>query len=576
MNPRLVLTVAVALLAACGREEAPTPAAAEETEPLAFARRFVDVTEASGLDFVHHPGGTGRKYLPETMGSGAAFLDYDGDGVLDVFLVDSGTWPGGGGGAPAGRCALYRGLGGGRFRDVTEESGAGLSLYGMGCCAADFDGDGDPDLYITALGPNVLLRNDGGVFRDVTAAAGVAGGTWSDAQGREQDDWSTAAAFLDVDGDGDLDLFVANYCQWTPELDCFATFDGRTKVFTTPDRYVGLPCRLFLNSGDGTFLRAGEEWGLDGHLGKALGLAQWDFDGDGRPDVVVANDTRPNFLFLNREGRRFDERGRDLGIAYDEYGRARAGMGIDVADYGNDGVPGVAIGNFAAEPISLYRWGGIEEGFAPDAARAGLAPGTLEPLAFGLVLADLDLDGRLDLAIANGHIEPEIERFFPPRTHAQPAQVFLGRPEGRFREVPSSSLGDLAVPRVGRGLAVGDVDGDGDLDFLLTENGGRARLFENRAEAGTERRSLRVRLRQEGPNRDALGAVVTLEAASGRQTRVQRTGSSYLSQSELVSTFGGLAEGETVRLVVRWPDGVTEERSCGPDVREILVRRGGN
>jgi hypothetical protein len=549
-------------LSACGRAgvEAPPPAGPGGSGggPAPFHCRLVDITAASGIRFRHVTGGYGDKLLPETLGSGAAFLDFDGDGVLDVFFVNSSFWPGReppGADSPP-RCALYRGLGGGRFEDAGAGSGADLSLYGMGCAAADYDGDGDTDIYVTAVGDNVLLRNDGGRFADATREAGVAGGRWRDRGGKEHPEWSTAAAWLDADGDGDLDLFVANYVQWSPAHEIFTTLDGIQKAFTTPDRYPGLPCRLFLNRGGGGFEDATEAAGLAKDLGKALGVTLWDFDGDGRLDVAVANDTRPNFLFRNLGGGRFEELGLKLGIAYDESGRARAGMGIDVADFAGDGWPRVAIGNFSSEPMSLYRWS--KDGlFHSDAARAGLAEATYGPLTFGVAFADLDLDGFEDLAVVNGHIEPDIARFQAGQSHAQRPQLFRGRADGRFDDVSSACGPDFARPLVGRGLAAGDVDGDGDLDLLITQNGGPPVLYRNDLAAGAPRRYLRVKLRGKGANSAALGAEVRVQIGGRSQIRTARTGSSYLSQSEPTLTFGLGASDRVDAIEVRWPSGGT-------------------
>jgi hypothetical protein len=549
-------------------------AAPEVARPLGF--ELVDIAERSGIAFRHVTGAFGDKLLPETMGSGAAFLDFDGDGKLDVFLVNSSWWPGREPSGPAPACALYRGRGDGTFEDVTAAAGAGISLYGMGAAVADHDGDGDDDIYVTGVFGNALLRNDGGVFRDVARQAGVAGGTWKDPDGKERPEWSTAAAWVDVDIDGDVDLVVANYVEWCPENEIFTTIDGVTKAFTTPDRYRGLPCRLFLNQGRGKFTDATVASGLAGLRGKALGIAVWDFDGNRLPDLVVANDTQPNFLFMNRGGGRFEEIGLEAGIAYDETGRARAGMGIDIQDHANDGIPAVAIGNFSEEPMSLYRWSppvrtGESGGFTSEAARAGLAGPTYKTLAFGVLFIDVDLDGADDLVIANGHIEPDVARVFQGQTHAQSPQLFLGRGDGTFTERTLDAGKGFSTPRVGRGLAAGDVDGDGDLDILITVNGGAPALLENVRQEGARNHFLRVRLRGRGENTKALGATVRLVAGGTTRTRLARTGSSYLSQSEATLTFGlgGLSSFE--RLTVEWPSGAETVVPGGAADRTIEV-----
>jgi hypothetical protein len=566
-----MLALGAALAGACG-DHAPETEAPPRRETQALPLAFEDATGASGVRFVHHVGVTGEKLLPETMGSGALLFDFDGDGALDLFLVDAGAWPDGGPGSVPARCMLWRGRGDGTFEDVSDATGAGLSLYGMGASAADYDGDGDLDVYVTALGDNVLLRNDGGKFSDATATAGVAGGRWSDAHGVPHPEWSTASAWLDAEGDGDLDLFVANYVQWSREHEIFTTLDGTHKVFSTPDRYAGLPCRLFLNRGDGTFEDATASAGLAPHEGRALGLAVWDFDADSRPDVVVANDTRPNFYFhnLSADGvARFEERATETSIAYDENGRARAGMGIDVGDLAGDGRAWVAIGNFSGEPISLFSWS--SPSFRSMAAGSGLVPATIAPLTFGLLFADFDLDGALDLLLANGHIEPDIARYQAGSQHAEPAQLFRGRGDGSFDDASSSVGPALLEPRVGRGACAGDLDGDGDLDLVLTANGGPVAVLLARAQELAPRHWLALDLRGRAPNTRAVGAVIHLVAGGRGQMRRVGTSSSYLSQSDTVQTFGlGLAA-SVDELVVRWPDG-RESHPAIPGIdRRIVV-----
>ncbi len=572
------LAALLAVLAGCERVPQTSPpdqAGAAEARGAPLELSFEDATERAGLSFVHVTGGTGEKLLPETMGSGACFLDYDADGHLDLFLVNSCHWPGSAGEGQGGAsCALYRGRGDGTFVDVSREAGLDLVLYGMGASAADYDGDGDEDLYVTSLADNLLLENQGGRFLDVTAQAGVGGGRWSDASGQDHPEWSTASAWFDADVDGDLDLFVANYVQWTRETEIFTTLDGVHKAFTTPDRYVGLPCRLFLNRGDGTFAEGPlADEGAAPLRGKGLGAALWDFDGDGGLEVAVANDTRPNFFFQNLGGGRFEERGTTLGLAYDEDGRARAGLGIDVADLGNGGGVVVAIGNFAGEPLSLYRAtsGGH---FRSEAAAAGLGQPTVAPLTFGLSFLDLDLDGRLDLVVVNGHIEPDIHLSRPGETHAQPAQLFRGLPGGRFEDASTRVGADFAAPRVGRGLAAGDVDHDGDLDLVITSNGGRVALLVNRAQELRRRHYVAVELEGEPGNRRALGAAIALTAGGRTQRRLVRTGSSYLSQSALACTFGLGGSTAVDALEVRWPDGTCERFDAPAVDRTLRLVRG--
>jgi hypothetical protein len=407
-------------------------------------------------------------------------------------------------------------------------------------------------------------------LKEAPPRTGIDVGTWRDRNGTSHPAWSTASLWCDFDIDGDLDLFVAGYVQWTAETDIFASLDGRTKAFTTPDRYTGLPVRLYKNLGGGKFEDATLAAGLLPHLGKGLGLAIWDFDRNGYPDLVVANDTRPNFLFMNRGDGTFSEQGLELRVAYDEHGRARAGMGIDIADYANDGVPGIVIGNFAGEALSLYR-AAPRGGFTPMAEKAGLAAASQASLAFGVMMGDLDLDGILDLIVVNGHIEPDIAKFFPGQTYAQKPLLFFGMPGGVFADATHSAGPDFNAARVGRGLAVGDYDRDGDLDLLITENGGPATLLQNRVMETTQRHWLRVALKGIGLNTRGVGALITLKSGGKTQTRMVRTGSSYLSQSDVFPTFGLGDQTRVDELRVRWPRGAERVYSVVGVDRTITV-----
>jgi hypothetical protein len=531
---------------------------------------LVDITRKAGIDFRHENGAYGAKYLPETLGSGVAFLDYDSDGILDLYFVNGDHWPGHApASAPRPRCELYRGRGDGSFEAVGERTGAAISLYGTGCSVADYDGDGDDDIYVTSLGDNVLLANEGGVFRDRTLAAGVAGGRWLARDGMEHPEWSTGSAWADFDRDGDLDLFVINYVEWTVASDIFTTIDGTTKAFTTPERYVGLPARYYRNRGDGTFEDRSRDAGIASLRGKALGIAIWDFDANGFIDVVVANDTRPNFLFLGHEGGRFTELGLEFGIAYDDTGRARAGMGIDIAEYAHDGVPAVAIGNFSEEPLSLYRWRpGM--GFLSAAKDAGLDRATFGPLTFGVLFADIDLDGYDDLLVINGHIEPDIATARQGEHYAQRPQLFRGR-AGGFEDVSERSGADFSRALVGRGLAIGDIDRDGDLDVVVTTCGGAPVLWRNDSSGTPPSRSLRVDLRGRGANTRALGARISVRAGGTTRVRLARTGSSYLSQSESTSTFGLGVRDSADQIHVRWPHGEASSVVPGDGQRTIVL-----
>ena len=513
---------------------------------------FVDITREVGLDFHHETGAAGRKWMPETMGSGCALFDYDGDDDLDILLVNGNRWTGDEKGTrPTSK--LYRNRGDGRFEDVTLQAALDISVYGMGVTIADYDADGDPDIYMTTLGKNLLLRNNQGRFVDCAGEAGVAGSEWTDDSGRRQSEWSTAAVWVDVDGDGWLDLFSTNYVQWSPETDVFTTLDGKNKSYATPQQYTGSTCRLYRNLGNGTFDEITKEAGVYLPEAKSMGICVADFDGDDAPDLVVTNDTQPNFLLRNLGDGRFEEIGLEAGIGFDETGRARAGMGVDVSSLENNGVQSIAIGNFSREALSLYRQTG--EAFLDVAGKSRLVQPTLPTLTFGLRFFDYDLDGYQDLILANGHIEPEINSVQRDIEYMQKPQLFWNDGTGQLIDVSEQSGGPFSQPFVGRGLAVGDIDADGDIDVLFTTNGGSARLLRNDGPTGG---SVVLHLRGAGNNLDALGTVVTAIVGSEQRKRMVRTGSSYLSHSAPILTFGLGRQEEIGSLEILWPDGELE------------------
>ncbi len=558
-----VLTTVTALVGlGCEEREAPAlPVATEYTRPADYALpeeaaetqpiSFTDVTAAAGIEFVHESGAFGQKWMPETLGSGGGFFDYDGDGRPDLLLVNSCCWPGHEKPGEPPTLRLYRNVDGVRFEDVTQASGLDLTVYGMGCAFADYDADGDQDIYITAWGDNRLLRNDDGRFTDVTAEAGVTG---NGGQPGDPPSWSTSAAWLDADRDGWLDLFVCNYVQWTPETDVFTTMDGTTKSYALPQQYPGQSCRLYRNLDGRRFEDVTASAGVLNDDGKSLGVAVADFNADGWPDIVVANDAQPNFLYFNRGDGTFEDVAMLAGVAYDEFGIARAGMGIDVADLAHDGKLSIAIGNFSREPLSLYTQ--LEDDvFQDTAGRWRLTKPTLLALTFGVLFVDLDLDGYADLVMGNGHVEPDINAVQQDVTFAQKPLIFRNEAGQRFIDLADQAGEPFAEPIVARGVAAADIDDDGDADLLLTVNGGSPRLLRN--DYAGSAHWIKLRLVGAPPNRDALGATVTVHAGDLVQTCMVRTGSSYLSQSDTALLCGLGPHPQADRIDVRWPDGQT-------------------
>jgi enediyne biosynthesis protein E4 len=537
---RLVTIACLALAAAVFPAAFPD---AFPDNPRAPGIRFVDVTATAGLHFVHISGAFGKKYLPETMSSGAAFLDYDGDGWQDIFLVNGQDWPGHH--RRTSLPALYHNNQDGTFTDVTRQAGLAIEMQGMGTAVGDYNNDGHDDLFVTTLGQSHLFHNNGdGTFTDVTRAAGLWG----------PQEFSTSAAWLDYDRDGHLDLVVANYVQWSPETDIYCTLDGKTKSYCTPEAYKGASLRLWHNRGDGTFEDVTRQAGLYDPSAKSLGVTILDADGDGWPDIVVSNDTQPNKLYINNRNGTFTEKGVTAGIGFSEDGVARAGMGVDAADYDRSGSPSLLITNFSNQMLALYHneRNGL---FVDEAPRSEIGRASLLTLGFGCFFFDYNLDGWPDIFVANGHIEEDIEHVQRRVRYAEPPHLFQNLGRGKFSEVTQSAGAAFAAPRVARGAAYADIDNDGALDILVTTNNGPAILFRNE---GATNHSLRVKLIGTKSNRDGIGSVVRVTSGGESQSQMLRSGSSYLSSSELVLTFGLGARAQVDAVEVRWPSGQTD------------------
>lgn len=511
--------------------------------PATDSPGFLDVTDGAGIRFLHFTGAFGKKYLPETMGPGVCVLDFDHDGRQDLVFVNGTAWPGHR--SPhAGSVSLYRNVGGGRFKDVTAAARLARRLYGMGCAVGDYDNDGFVDLYVTALGSNVLWHNNrDGTFTDVTAKAGVA-----------DRGWSTSAAWLDYDRDGHLDLFVGHFVKWTPETNILCRYDGKYEAYCSPRPFPGESNRLFRSNGNGTFTDVTEAAGVRNEWGKTLAVAVYP-DDDGWPNVIVGNDTQPNYLYLNQRNGRFADESLRSGIAFDDNGLARSAMGVDVADFENSGRLAIVISNFSHEMVSFY----VQERkdfFFDRSGPSGVGPASLRLVKWGIFFFDYDLDGLEDLFVANGHVNDQVHKLQAQVTHAQPSLLFLNTGKGVFREVGATSGTAIARKMVGRGAAYLDFDGDGDLDIVTTANGGPARLLRN--DRGNRNHLVRLTLLRGARAGDGIGTRVTLERPGGRQLKWVKSGSSYLSQSELPLTFGLGAESGPVTAHILWPSGKRE------------------
>jgi hypothetical protein len=523
--------------------QTPIRTAAQPRKELPF--RLVDVTAAAGIDFKHNSGAYGGKLLPETLGAGCAFIDYDADGWPDILFVNGMDWPGHK--RARSTLKLYRNNRNGTFTDVTRSAGLDVEMYGMGVAVGDWNNDGFPDLFITAVGQSRLFRNTGkGSFVDVTRASGLAGRTG----------FSTSALWFDFDRDGLLDLFVCNYVRWSAEHDVSCSLDGRQKSYCTPEAYRGDTCWLFRNRGNGSFEDVTASSGIFDTSSKSLGVALVDADDDGRLDLFVANDTQPNKLYRNLGNGSFKDIAVEAGVAFSSEGKARAGMGVDVGDLEGAGRSTIAVTNFDNEMIGLYR-ADQPRRFDDVAMRSGVGGPSRSTLGFGCLFGDLDLDGALDLVVVNGHIDETVRNIRGNVGYAQPPHLFLNQANGTFRDVATLAGRDFAQPQVARGLAFADVDGDGDLDLLITTNNGPPHLFRNDQLAGN--RSLRLRLVGTKSNRDAIGATVRIHHGGTSQSRMVKSGSSYLSQSELPVTFGLGGRDRVDRVIVTWPSGRVDE-----------------
>ena len=534
---------------------------------------LTDVSAAAGLTVTHANGAAGKKYLPETMGSGAAFVDVDGDGDQDLIVV-SGVWTAG-----TSYARLFKNDGRGRFAEATAGSGLGPPSppsaasarqaaessgleYGMGIAAGDYDNDGAPDVLLTAVGGSRLFRNlGGGKFADVTARAGLGG----------RRAFSTSAMWFDYDKDGHLDLLICNYVQWTPQGDVFCSIDGKTKSYCTPEAYRGSTSWLYRNKGDGTFDDVTAKAGFFDVTSKSLGVTLLDYDQDGWPDVFVANDTQPNKLYRNNGNGTFAELGLKAGVAFSEEGRARAGMGVDAVDLDGSGRPTVAVTNFSGEMLGLFR-AESDGQYVDRAPGSDIGRATRQTLGWGCFFFDVDLDGQQDLLVVNGRLDASrVATGAPAGVPTDTPHLFLNA-NGRFTDIARDAGATFAKPKMGRGAAFADIDADGDLDAVITTNGGPVHLYRTDLPAGN--RSVRLRLIGTASNRDGIGARATIRIGKASASRVVRTRSSYLSQSELPLTFGLGTAAKADEVTIVWPSGKRDVLGALDAGQEYTVSEG--
>jgi hypothetical protein len=541
--------------------QAPSPSASPTTPRPSGPVEFTDVSAQSGIHFKHNSGAFGKKYLPETLGAGGAFLDFDNDGWQDLLLVNSMDWPEHK--TAKSFLALYHNNQDGTFTDVTRQAGLAVEMYGIGVAVADYDNDGNDDIYITCVGPNHLFRNlGGGKFADVTGRTGVG-----------DPGFSTSAVWFDYDNDGKLDLFVANYVDWSVETDQLCSLDGKNKSYCTPQSYKGQSPTLYHNKGNGTFENVTQRAGLVDPTCKSLGVALLDYNSDGWLDLFVANDTEPNKLYKNNGNGSFTDEAVGAGVAFSEAGTARAGMGVDAGDYDGSGRQGIVVGNFTNESMALYSndSSGL---FTDDAPKSGIGKMSAQSLTFAVFFFDYDLDGLLDVFAANGHVSDDISVVQPNVKYAQPPHLFHNKGKKKFEEMTGKLGRALQRAIVGRGAAYGDYDNDGDLDLLITSNNGPARLLRN--ENANQNDLLRVKTVGNRSNRNGIGAKVTLKTAKEKIFSMVKTGSSYCSQSELPIVFGLGApeEGRMLTLEITWPGGQKDTIAEISPNQSITVQEG--
>jgi hypothetical protein len=521
--------------------------------------QFADVTQSSGIRFVHKNGAFGKKYLPEALGPGCAFIDYDNDGYPDILLINGKGWPGHE--EPSGSTLkLYHNNRNGTFTDVTAAAGLALSVYGMGVAIGDYDNDGYDDIFVTAVGQSHLFHNNhNGTFKDVTREAGLWGIT----------EFSTSAAWVDYDRDGKLDLIVGNYVDWSPQKDIVCTLDGTHKSYCTPESYSGVAPRLWHNLGNGKFEDVTRKAGLFDPTSKTLGITMLDYNGDGWPDLLFANDTQPNKLYVNNKNGTFTERAVQAGIAFSEDGIARAGMGVDAGDYDHSGRPSIVFSNFSNQMMSLYH----NEGnglFVDEAPRSEIGRASLLTLGFSCFFFDYDLDGWPDIFVANGHLEDDIEKIQKRIKYRQPPHLFHNVGGVKFQDVAAQLGPEFSAPRLGRGAAFADINNDGYPDVLITTNGGAPALFRN---PGGGNRGLRIKLIGTKSNRDGIGAAVQVKIGNDTQYQLLHSGG-YLSQSELVLTFGLGAATRADSVEISWPSGQVDHLSNLDGDQTVIVEEG--